>query len=115
MEDLISKKCVPCEGGMPPMAKDEAENYLPQVSSWRLSADAKKISREFIFKDFKESMAFINKVAALAEAEGHHPDIYIFWNRVRLELSTHAVKGLSENDFILAAKIDQLQNPKLKN
>jgi 4a-hydroxytetrahydrobiopterin dehydratase len=106
--DLISKKCVPCEGGVPSFTKEEAEKYLPEVSGWTLSEDAKKIFREFKFKDFKEAMRFVNAVADLAESEGHHPDIYIFWNRVKLELSTHAIAGLSENDFILAAKINTL-------
>jgi len=108
MDDLLQKKCVPCEGGTPPLTRQEAEKYLKQVAGWQLSADAKKISRRFVFKDFKEAMAFVNKVAALAESEGHHPDIYILWNQVRLQLTTHAIKGLSENDFILAAKIDQI-------
>ena len=72
------------------------------------SPDGKKIVREFMFKDFKEAMAFVNKVAAVAESENHHPDIYIFYNRVRLELSTHETGGLSENDFTLAKKINEL-------
>jgi len=107
--DLISKKCVPCEAGVPPMTKIEAEKYMPEVSGWLLADDGKKIFREFKFKDFKEAMRFVNVVADIAESEGHHPDIYIFWNRVRLELSTHAIGGLSENDFILAAKINAIK------
>jgi len=108
MEDLTKKRCVPCEGGTPPLTRPEAEKYLAQVRDWQLSDDAKLISKEFILKDFKEAIAFINRVAALAEEEGHHPDIRLSWNRVRLELSTHAIKGLSENDFIVAAKINAL-------
>ncbi len=106
--DLTQKKCVACEGGIPPLGKEGAEEYLPQVPAWKPSADYTAISREFSFDDFKQAMIFINKVAALAEEEGHHPDIHIFYNRVKLELSTHALGGLSENDFILAAKIDKL-------
>lgn len=106
--DLLSKKCVPCEGGVEPLVKTEAEKYLQEVPGWRLSGDALKVDREFKFKDFKGAMSFVNKVAELAESEGHHPDIYVSYSRVRLTLSTHAISGLSENDFILAAKINQL-------
>ena len=104
--DLTQKKCVACEGGIPPLGKEGAAEHLPQVPAWKPNADYTAISREFSFDDFKQAMIFINKVADLAEEEGHHPDIHVFYNRVKLELSTHAVQGLSENDFILAAKID---------
>ena len=108
MQNLLNKKCVPCEGGTLPLTTEEIVKYLPEVPSWEVSED-KKISREFKLKDFKEAVAFVNKVAELAESEGHHPDIYLHsWNKVRLELSTHAIGGLSENDFILAAKISKL-------
>ncbi len=103
--DLAKKHCVPCEGGTLPIAKEYVPGYLAKISGWS-SPDNLKILKEFSFKDFKEAMAFVNKVAAIAEAEGHHPDMYIFYGKVRLELSTHAIGGLSENDFILAAKID---------
>src|SRR5258708_1613361 len=106
---LIKKHCVPCEGGTQPIPKKEAQAYHTEVPEWTLHQ--KSMEREFRFKNFKESMAFVNKVAAVAEEEGHHPDMYIFYNRVRMQLSTHAIGGLSTNDFILAAKIDQsLQN-----
>lgn len=108
---LIGQKCQACEGGTPPLTRAEAEAYLPQVPAWTLSEDSLRISRDFKFKHFKGSIAFINKVADLAESEGHHPDIHCWWNRVKLELTTHAVKGLSKNDFILAAKIDALELP----
>lgn len=109
MTDLSSKKCVPCEGGMPPLLREEAERLLSQTLGWKI-ADDKKILREFSFKNFKEAMIFVNRVADLAEEEGHHPDIMIHgWNKVRLELSTHAIGGLSENDFIVAAKINDLR------
>lgn len=90
------------------MMRDEALKLAAEVNHWTLADDAKSISREFLFKDFKEAMAFLNKVANLAESEGHHPDIHCWWNKVKLELSTHAVKGLSNNDFILASKINLL-------
>jgi 4a-hydroxytetrahydrobiopterin dehydratase len=105
---LTEQKCIPCEGGTPPMTREEALALMPQVEGWTLSDDAKSLTRSFKFKDFKGSMAFIDRVAKLAESEGHHPDIHCFWNKVRLDLATHAIKGLSTNDFILAAKINAL-------
>jgi 4a-hydroxytetrahydrobiopterin dehydratase len=108
-DNLLNKKCVPCEGGMKAFTREEAEVFFPQVSGWIIDKEAKKISKEFMFKDFVEAMNFINNVAKIAEAEGHHPDIHVFYNKVTLELSTHAIGGLSENDFILAAKIDALK------
>ncbi len=85
------------------MSMEQAEEMMDQVPGWELQEN--KLVRRFRFKDFKEAIAFVNSVAGLAESEGHHPDIYISWNRVRLELTTHAIKGLSENDFIMAAKV----------
>ncbi len=105
--NLLKKHCVPCEGGMPPFNREQIEKYSKEAPDWKV-IDDKKIMKEFKFKDFVAAMAFVNKVAEIAEAEGHHPDIYIYYNLVRFELSTHAVKGLSENDFILAAKINAL-------
>lgn len=104
--DLRQKHCVPCEGGMPPLTKEQIAKYAPNVPDWKVSGGDTRITKEFTFKDFKEAMAFVNSVAEIAESEGHHPDIYIFYNLVRFELTTHAMNGLSENDFILAAKID---------
>ena len=107
--DLASKKCIPCEVGTPPLAADKAQEYVAHLAlGWEV-VESKRIKKEFKFKGFMDAMAFVNKVAAIAEEEGHHPDIYIFYNLVRIELWTHAVNGLSENDFIIAAKIDQLQ------
>ena len=106
--DLATKHCVPCEGGTPPMSRAEAERYVADAPGWRLvESDPLKIERSFKHKDFAQAMAFVNTVAGIAEAEAHHPDIRISWNRVQLELFTHAIDGLSENDFILAAKINQ--------
>lgn len=107
-DDLAKKHCKPCEGGMPPATREEAEILLKRVNGWQLSEDAKKITKEFKFKDFAQALSFTNSVGAIAEEEGHHPDIFLGWGRARVELTTHAVKGLSENDFILAAKIDAL-------
>ena len=104
---LSDKKCVACEGGTPPFTKEQIAQYLPQVNDWEL-VDDKKIAKNYKFKDFEEAMAFVNKVAEIAESEGHHPDISISWNKVKLELTTHAIGGLSENDFILAAKVDKV-------
>lgn len=90
------------------MSIEQAQEMMSQVPGWELQEN--RLVRRFRFKDFKEAMAFVNKVADLAESEGHHPDIYISWNRVRLELTTHAIKGLSENDFIMAAKVGGLSD-----
>lgn len=106
MENLAQKYCVACEAGTPPLTQAEAAALLPQVPGWDL-AD-KTLSRRFKFKSFRAAMEFVNNVADLSEQEGHHPDIHISWNRVRLDLSTHAIKGLSQNDFILAAKINDI-------
>ena len=91
------------------MSRQETDKYMSQVLGWNINSEGKKISKEFTFKDFKGSIAFINQVAELAESEGHHPDIDLHWGRVGVTLTTHAIHGLSENDFIVAAKIDQLR------
>lgn len=105
--DLKHKKCVPCEGGAKPLTPDEYGAFLrSELSGWN-AVDGKAIQKEYKFKNFKEALAFVNKAGALAEEEGHHPDINLHdWNNVTLSLSTHAIGGLSENDFILASKID---------
>lgn len=113
MTDLKSAKCIPCQIGAPTLTDEEIEKYKPQVSNeWKLEekpGEAKKIVREFQFKDFKESLAFVNKVGELAEKEGHHPNIFLYsWNKVRIKIWTHKIKGLHKNDFILASKIDSL-------
>ena len=105
-EKLTHKKCVPCEGGTKPLTKDEAAPYYEQVPSWTMHD--KSLEKQFTFGNFIKAMAFINKVADIAEGEGHHPDIHVFYNKVKLELSTHAIGGLSINDFIVASKVDQL-------
>lgn len=108
MTSLVDKKCVPCEGGMSHLTPEEIAKYIPQVDkAWEV-VDNLKLQRKFKLKDFKEAMQFVNKVAEIAEAEQHHPNIEIFYNIVKLTLWTHAIAGLSENDFIMAAKIDKI-------
>lgn len=107
--NLAGKKCIPCEGSAPPFGEEKIKEYLPELKTRWLVLEGKKLRQDFTFKNFAEAIAFINKVAEIAESEGHHPDILLHgWNKVRLELATHAVGGLSENDFILAAKIESL-------
>ncbi|MEK7155378.1 MAG: 4a-hydroxytetrahydrobiopterin dehydratase [Patescibacteria group bacterium] len=103
---LTEQRCVPCEGGTMPLTIEESETLMKDVGGWTLSPDVKKISRHYTFKNFAEALAFTNKVGTLAEAEGHHPDLTLGWGKVGVELTTHAIGGLSVNDFILAAKID---------
>ena len=105
-QQLAAKTCVPCRGGIPPLTPEQARRYLAAVPGWTLSPDATRISRAFTFKDFREAMAFVNRIAEIAEAEQHHPDIVIHWNKVELLLWTHSIGGLHENDFVMAAKID---------
>ena len=106
--DLASKSCRPCEGGEPPLPDEQVRVLLLQLDKWTRVEDS--IQKHFRFKDFSQSMTFVNHVAEIAEREGHHPDITIRWNRVMISLTTHAIGGLSENDFILAAKIDRIKN-----
>jgi 4a-hydroxytetrahydrobiopterin dehydratase len=102
---LTDPKCKPCTSDTPPLSHKDAEILLREFPDWTLKSDS--IERTFKFADFKESMRFVNRVAEVAEEEGHHPDILISYNRVKLELSTHKIHGLSRNDFILASKIDE--------
>lgn len=106
MMDLSQKKCVPCEGGTKPLAPDKISEYVKAVNPQWQVIENKSIKRKYKFKDFRQSLDFVVKVANLAESEGHHPDITINYNKVTLELTTHAIGGLSENDFIMAVKID---------
>ena len=108
--DFTSKHCVPCEGGIDPYKLAQAQEYLKAVEGWEiLEGDTLKLQRKFEFKDFKEAMGFVNKVADLANSEDHHPNINIHsYKKVNITLYTHAIGGLSENDYIMAAKINQL-------
>ena len=109
--DFSAKKCVACEGGIPPLRPQKCEEYLQSLNSpWMIQGGNQSIKKEFQFKDFKQAVRFVNQVADIAEAEGHHPDIHVFYNKVLIELTTHAIGGLSENDFILAAKIEKLES-----
>ena len=108
-EQLRSKKCVPCEGGVPRLTQTESEAQLATLSGWKIVHDGQRIRKEWVVKHFMAGMRFFNEVAELAESEGHHPDLHIVgYRNVSIEIWTHAIGGLSENDFILAAKIDQL-------
>lgn len=110
MSNLAKKKCIPCEGGIAPFNPAQAEELLRELNpDWMVIDDAHLLVREFRFKDFAEAMSFANKIGEIAEAEGHHPDLNIGWGRVAVELTTHAIEGLSENDFILASKVDQIK------
>ena len=113
MTDLIKKKCIPCEGGVVPFDISEIHKYQKKVDGWSLQKDVNEIfflEKEFKFKNFVESQNFINKVGTVSETEGHHPDILFGWGYAKIRITTHAIKGLSENDFILAAKIDKILN-----
>lgn len=108
MEALSEKKCTPCRGGVPPLTREEAEPLHAQAPEWQLLDDAHRIERRFRFPDFREALAFVDEVGALAEADGHHPDIGFGWGYATVSLRTKKIKGLHENDFIMAAKIDRL-------
>ena len=105
---LTQKKCQPCEGMGGPLKQPEAKEYLKKTPGWQLSEEGNVIYREFTMKNFMAAINFINKIANIAESENHHPDFHITrYRKLRVELSTHAIGGLSENDFILAAKINE--------
>lgn len=106
MSDLAARRCKPCEGGMAPLAPAQAQELLRQLSGWTLGADAKTLRREFVFKDFYRTMSFVNALAHVANIEDHHPDLEVGYNYCHVTYTTHAVGGLSENDFVCAAKID---------
>lgn len=105
---LIGQVCVSCRPGMPTLTSEEIEALMPQTPGWTASDDGKWIRRDFKFKNFMEGLDFLNKVAKIAESEGHHPDYEGGWGRLTLRLTTHAIHGLSKNDFILAAKTNAL-------
>ncbi|MEQ8849316.1 4a-hydroxytetrahydrobiopterin dehydratase [Botrimarina sp.] len=108
-EQLVQKKCKPCEGGVDPCPIDQARDQLARLEGWRLTDDGKRIRKEWTVKNFMAGIAFFRRCAEVAEEDGHHPDLHLeSFRKVSVELWTHAIGGLSENDFILAAKIDQL-------
>jgi 4a-hydroxytetrahydrobiopterin dehydratase len=107
--ELTRKKCRPCESGVPPLSRTEVTDYLKSVPEWRLTSEGKNIRREWRVEDFATALDFFHRVGKIAEDNDHHPDLHLTgYRNVAIELSTHAIGGLSENDFILAAKIDQL-------
>jgi 4a-hydroxytetrahydrobiopterin dehydratase len=113
MNDLINKKCAPCEGGVIPFDISEIHKYQKKVDGWDVKSNDKKIfylEKNFRFKNFLDSQKFINKVGEISENEGHHPDINFGWGYAKILITTHAIEGLSQNDFILAAKIDQISS-----
>ena len=105
---LAEKSCTPCRGGVPPLTREAAEDYRRQAPDWSLVDDATRLERTYRFRNFREAFAFVDGVAALAEAEGHHPDISFGWGYATVSLRTKKIKGLHENDFIMATKLDRL-------
>lgn len=110
MTDLASKQCVPCRGGVPPLKGAELQAVAAQVQDWQV-VNEHHITKSFKFPDFVSALAFVNKVGALAEEQGHHPDIFLAWGRADVTIWTHKIDGLTESDFILAAKIDRIAAP----
>jgi len=107
-ENLLSKSCTPCRGGIPPLSVDQAQRHLEQASGWALLDDAKRIERSFKFGNFREALDFVTRLGALAEREGHHPDISFGWGWAKVSWHTKKIRGLHENDFIMAAKTNEL-------
>jgi 4a-hydroxytetrahydrobiopterin dehydratase len=108
MGALAEKECVPCKGGVPPLRGGELAKFGQELRPGWQVVNEHHLEREFKFKDFREALDFTNKVGALAEAQGHHPDFYLAWGKVKLQLWTHKIDGLTESDFVMAAKIDRL-------
>jgi len=106
MSDLAKKDCVPCRGGVPPLRGDAINALLAQLDGWEV-AEEHHLRKTYKFKDFVQALAFVNRVGAIAEEQGHHPDIHLTWGSVRLEIWTHKINGLTESDFVFAAKADQ--------
>lgn len=107
---LTAKSCTPCRGGIPPLTIVEAQGYLAQAPDWDLLDDGRKIQRTYRFKNYGEALGFVQRAGELAEAEGHHPDILFGWGYATVSLQTKKIKGLHENDFIMAAKLDGLSS-----
>jgi 4a-hydroxytetrahydrobiopterin dehydratase len=105
--DLAEKHCVPCRGGVPPLSREEIDKLLPQIPGWEV-ADGHHLVRRFTFPDFVSALAFVNRAGAIAEEQGHHPDLYLSWGKVEVRIWTHKINGLTESDFILAAKIGRV-------
>lgn len=111
---LADNKCVPCKGGVPPLEASRTQELLKQLArGWQLNKDG-HLERLYTFKDFAQALDFVNKVGAIAEAEGHHPDLYLAWGKCKVEIWTHKISGLTESDFYMAAKADRVFDPMLK-
>ena len=111
MSDLAKKDCIPCKGGVPPLKEQELTELLERLGGgWRV-VDEHHLEKEYRFRDFRTALAFTNRVGELAEAQGHHPDIYLAWGKVRLTIWTHKINGLTESDFIFAARADMVEVP----
>lgn len=106
--NLSQKSCVPCQGGVSPLSQEDAQSFLAQTPGWSLTHEGTRLERRFKFKNFKTALAFVNQVGGIAEEEGHHPDICFGWGYVTVEFYTHKIKGLHENDFVMAAKVNAL-------
>ena len=107
MADLASRECVPCRGGVPPLSTQEIQNFIRELAGWEVVREH-HLRKAYEFKNFREALEFVNRVGQLAEEQGHHPDILLAWGRVEITIWTHKIDGLTESDFILAAKIDKL-------
>jgi len=107
MDPLSARRCVPCQGGVPALRGAAIKHLLRELRDWEV-VNEHHLSKEYRFPDFKSALAFVNRIGALAESEGHHPDLYLSWGKVRVDIWTHKIDGLTESDFILAAKIDAL-------
>ncbi len=110
MSDLAAQTCLPCQGGVPPLAGKELEELRRKLPDWEV-VTGQHLRHAFTFPDFEQALAFVNRVGDLAEQQGHHPDIFLTWGKVEITIWTHKVEGLTESDFILAAKVEQLYTP----
>ena len=108
MSALAEKQCVPCKGGLPPLKGQELVRLARELDGGWQVVEERQLEKEFRFEDFREALCFTNRIGELAEAQGHHPDIYLAWGKVKLQIWTHKVNGLTESDFVLAAKADRL-------
>lgn len=108
MTCLAKKQCVPCKGGVPPLERDQVERLLEEIDGWRIEREF-HLTKEHEFPDFVSALAFVNRIGEVAEQQAHHPDIHLAWGRVGVEIWTHKINGLTESDFILAARIDELE------
>lgn len=107
MSRLVEKNCVPCQGGIPPLSHDQTNEFIKELNEWSIENNH-HLTKNFTFPNFITALEFVNRIGTIAESEGHHPDLYLSWGKVRVETWTHKIDGLTESDFILAAKIDAI-------